>query len=518
VFGEGANSFSIEFVTIGNPGNDDDTGDGISSVGGVQRFGGVDYVYRIGTYEISERMIDAANALGSLGFTHDNRGPEMPATSLRWHQMARFVNWSNISEGYAPAYKFGGPLPGEPGYNPIGVSATWGPGDPGYDADNPYRSTLAKYVLPSIDEWYKAAYYDAAAGAYYNYPFGSDDVPDGKDSPTDPTFDAVFVDGGSFHSPHDVTNAGAASPYGTVGQGGNVDEWLESIHDPTGLGTNPAIRGGHYNRGSFDLQSREQSHQLRSSARNTLGFRVASLAQTDYLFTVKYLTATGSGPLIAGFDPLPETVTAKFRLNNQLPRQTVVGLDQVLTFEIELPGSGPITRDDLTDFQLTRGADGTPTALNWNANGDKLAPGLILGNNSFTLTVTGVDSATEEEFTYNWSESINELAPAAVSSSCDFNGDGQVDRDDLALWRANFGDAGAANFADGDGDGDVDGNDFLCWQRELGVNSATAASGAVPEPGAGLLGVLACLSGVPRWRGANDRARATQLHQAAGAV
>jgi beta-glucanase (GH16 family) len=68
--------------------------------------------------------------------------------------------------------------------------------------------------------------------------------------------------------------------------------------------------------------------------------------------------------------------------------------------------------------------------------------------------------------------------------AADFDEDGDVDGDDLGLWRQNFG-AEAGLAGDAEGDGDVDGSDFLTWQRQLGdsqfLNTA-AASAAVPEP------------------------------------
>lgn len=52
-FGSWANTFDINFSTIGNAGNaDDDTG-----------YGGVGYTYRMGVNEVSRGMIDAYNAL-----------------------------------------------------------------------------------------------------------------------------------------------------------------------------------------------------------------------------------------------------------------------------------------------------------------------------------------------------------------------------------------------------------------------------------------------------------------------
>ena len=114
-FGSGANSFQIEFVTIGNPGNppDDD----------ANPAGAVPYSYRIGKYEISEQMIDKANALGGLGITKDTRGPDKPTTSITWFEAARFVNWLNTSTGALPAYKF----------DDIGEFQLWEPTDAGYD-------------------------------------------------------------------------------------------------------------------------------------------------------------------------------------------------------------------------------------------------------------------------------------------------------------------------------------------------------------------------------------------------
>ena len=70
-----ANSFDIEFVTIGNPGN---AADDVSA--NPDFAGSVPYTYRIGKFEISEQMIDKANALGGLGITKDTRGGDKPAT------------------------------------------------------------------------------------------------------------------------------------------------------------------------------------------------------------------------------------------------------------------------------------------------------------------------------------------------------------------------------------------------------------------------------------------------------
>jgi formylglycine-generating enzyme required for sulfatase activity len=181
-------------------------------------------------------MIDKANALGGLGITKDTRGPDYPATSVTWFEAAKFVNWLNTSTGSVPAYKF----------DANGSFQLWQPSDAGYDATNLYRNKLAAYFLPSLNEWHKAAYYDPVAGVYYDYPTGSNSVPDGIDVVGDPSFDAVFFDGGDNGGPNDFTNVGLLSPYTTAGQGGNVYEWDETAFDRLNNSANEgrAILGG----------------------------------------------------------------------------------------------------------------------------------------------------------------------------------------------------------------------------------------------------------------------------------
>ena len=71
----------------------------------------------------------------------------------------------------------------------------------------------------------------------------------------------------------------------------------------------------------------------------------------------------------------------------------------------------------------------------------------------------------------------------AASLPGDYNDDGDVDGDDLTVWKNSFGQTGASLPADGNNSGAVDGSDFLLWQRQFGQSSsATDAAVGVPEP------------------------------------
>ena len=276
-FGTGANTFSIDFVTIGDPGNSGDL------TGSPYNGGAVAYEYRIGKYEISEDAIDKANALGGLGISHDGRGANKPATSISWFEAARFVNWLNTSTGGMPAYKF----------DINGDFQLWEPGDAGYDPNNRYRNSQAQYVLPSAHEWYKAAYFDPVTDTYFDYPTGSDTVPDGIDFVGDPVFDAVYRDPDANAQPNDISNVGVLSPFGTAGQGGNVFEWLETAFDLVNdlPGKQRGLRGGGWTSTSSVLQALNSGiGTLPAFTSDKAGFRVLHIPEPSSLA----LTAFGA--------------------------------------------------------------------------------------------------------------------------------------------------------------------------------------------------------------------------------
>ncbi len=120
------------------------------------------------TCEDSEALLTKFNASQSLTITKDTRGPNKPATDVSWNEAARFVNWLNTSRGYQAAYNF----------TTDGVNdniALWSSAEAWQlGGENRFRHKDAHYWLPSMDEWYKAAYYDPVSGTYFDYPTSDD--------------------------------------------------------------------------------------------------------------------------------------------------------------------------------------------------------------------------------------------------------------------------------------------------------------------------------------------------------
>jgi sulfatase modifying factor 1 len=317
---------TIDWVTVGNPGNEVDTR--YSDFNHRDGFGEVDYTYRIGKYEVTAgQYTEFLNAVAAddifglynpmmdydanplrLGANIKRTGSapnfsysiapdwaNRPVNYVNIWDAARFANW--LHNGQPTGMQ--GPGTTEDGaYTNIGNAATFA------------RQSGAKFWIPSLDEWYKAAYYDPhhggpGIGGYWDYPTGSNSEP-GRDltESTNTGNNANYFVSGSGPSkgsllggPYHRTEVGqfhlSDSPYGTFDQGGNVLEWNE-----TAVTSSVQIaRGGSFN--SFSSYMRP-GYFLNNGGgleveMDYMGFRVASLAIPEpssfILFAMGLVTA-----------------------------------------------------------------------------------------------------------------------------------------------------------------------------------------------------------------------------------
>jgi len=272
----------FDMVTIGHPGNpyDEPFWDNI-------RYGKVDYVYRISRYEVTvaqyceflnqkaksdpyglwdPAMADPAygpgfifrsGEEGSYSYTVAEGKGDQPVRWVSFFDAVRFVNWLENGQGDGDT---------EEG---------------SYSLSNGYwlvRNEGAHWVLPSGDEWHKAAYYDGEAGVYHEYPNGKDEVPE---EPTDGTTpremnfgDVPYWEAGPYFT--SVGETTGKSAYGVYDMGGNVAEWCDSFLDIT-QGAWRLVRGGSFLQGEEHLRAawRDSGHPL--SEGDSKGFRVVCL-------------------------------------------------------------------------------------------------------------------------------------------------------------------------------------------------------------------------------------------------
>ena len=150
------------------------------------------------------------------------------------------------------------------------------------------RGDDATIVIPTEDEWYKAAYYDGAADVYFDLPMGTDfdwgNQPNNQILDPDPGNSANYltpwIGGPTLDAPYYRTEVGefenSASPYGTFDQGGNVWEWNETVFDEDYRG----MRGGSYGFShGLVLHAFSPLQIAADSENNILGFRVAAVPE-----------------------------------------------------------------------------------------------------------------------------------------------------------------------------------------------------------------------------------------------
>jgi formylglycine-generating enzyme required for sulfatase activity len=301
-----ARTFAIETVVVGNPGNAPDQVYPYKNPDELQ-FGTVDYVYRIGTYEVTNAQyaeflnakaksdalalystsmgssdrggIVRTGTTGNYEYTVKSNMDNKPVNFVNWYDAARFTNWMNNGKGSANTEDGTYTLLGGTLYPENGGSIVRNPG--------------ATWFLPTENEWYKAAYYDprtAAEGGpagddhYWLYPTRSDTPPTAgtANSTGDISNPGANVANHSLQAiwnglDGSVTTVGSAGPlsssyYGTYDQGGNVWEVNEQLFGETGRG----VRGGAYDANPFNMPaSLRHNSNIPTGQYSNIGFRVA---------------------------------------------------------------------------------------------------------------------------------------------------------------------------------------------------------------------------------------------------
>jgi formylglycine-generating enzyme required for sulfatase activity len=287
------------------------------------------WLYSLDLRETYGGILDNGLADGARYVVKPGREHE-PLVYVSWYSALRFVNWLNNGQGSADTETGAYTIPNR-------VHALTTPASAQVAAASTIqRNAGAKVWLPSENEWYKAAYHNAAAGtasSYFDYATGSDQRPISDRPGDNPAavnyyqddglandFNDGFAVSGStsfpsidpslFVSP--LTNVGAytqaPSPYGTFDQNGNVWEYTDSPFTrpgppPGDEGATRVVRGG----GWRYLQSLltpgyDPASELQSTGRGDrrvvgffgdlqIGFRVATVPEPSSLALTALLVA-----------------------------------------------------------------------------------------------------------------------------------------------------------------------------------------------------------------------------------
>ncbi len=307
-------TMDMPFMTVGNPGNAVDTE--VMSTDGTFGYGRVDYTYNIGKFEVTAGQyteflnavaatdtynlynpgmwsqsngckIERSGSSGSYSYSISADRADRPVNNVNWGAAARFANW--LTNGM-----------------PTGVQDLTTTEDGSYFLNGALtnaelmavtRADDARYVIPSEDEWYKAAFYDPTlsdgSGGYHDYPTGVDVIPSNDLVDPDPGNNATFYDGGyTLNSPYCTTAVGefenSVSPYGVFDMAGNAYEWNEGIPSEGNRG----LRGGSFygSHGASDLHASYRHHNDPPDASTTVGFRIAEVPEP---MTMSLLTLGG---------------------------------------------------------------------------------------------------------------------------------------------------------------------------------------------------------------------------------
>lgn len=195
-----------------------------------------------------------------------------PISYITWFNAARFANWmhngatanADLETG---AYTLSGALSGTFTRNP---DAVW--------------------WIPTQDEWFKAAYYKggSANAGYWLFPTQHDTLPTNDSSlgTNQANFQrlglfsvtqASTLDTAQNYLTATGTFVNSPSAYGTYDQGGNIEEWTDTVVS-TEFGNARITRGGAWNSGGLNNDISNIPTALPNDRLSKVGFRLARAA------------------------------------------------------------------------------------------------------------------------------------------------------------------------------------------------------------------------------------------------
>ena len=286
-----ARAVTIDWVTVGDPGNTADT------TGSPNPAGAVATSFQIMKYEWTNSQytdflnsvavtdtyslynanmgsnarggITQSGASGSYTYAAKSDMGDKPVNYVSWFDAARVSNWlmnggTSSSSTETGAYTLNG----------------------GTSGNAPAVNLGAAFYIPTQDQWYKAAYYKGGStnAGYWDYATQSDAAPTavtagltgiGSSGSTGnfANYNSAASWNGETGNVTTVGTNGGASAYDAFDMSGNVFEW----NDLTGAaGSSRGLRGGGWYISAFNLSSADRYENDPSFEDISVGFRLAS--------------------------------------------------------------------------------------------------------------------------------------------------------------------------------------------------------------------------------------------------